>query len=171
MNATKFDGPALELYFSNDYNGSDPGDATWEPLEYIASEGNYTWTESGEISLDAFSGENCYIGFRYISTIDEGAAAWEVDDIMITAEPGTGVITAEAELNVAVWNNNNELMIVNNGDESVNVMVYNLVGQPVLCETVATGSNVIRHDLADGVSIVRLAYGKEMNGIKVIVRR
>ena len=171
MNATKFDGPALEVYFSNDYNGSDPGDATWEPLEYIASPGNYTWTESGEISLGAFSGESCYIGFRYISTIDDGAAAWEVDDIMVTAEPGTGVITAEAELNVAVWNSNNELMIVNNGDESVNVMVYNIIGQPVLSQTVATGSNVIRHDLAEGVYIVRIANGKEMKGIKVVVRR
>lgn len=171
MNAMKFDGPALEVYFSNDYNGSDPGDATWEPLEYTPSPGSYTWTESGEISLDAFSGESCYIGFRYISTIDEGAAAWEVDDIMITAEIGSSVITAEATLNVAVWNSNNELMIANNSDESVNVVVYNLVGQPVLSQTVATGNNVIRHDLAEGIYIVRIANGKEMIGIKVIVRR
>ena len=171
MNAMKFDGPALEVYFSNDYNGSDPGDATWEPLEYTPSPGSYTWTESGEISLDAFSGESCYIGFRYISTIDEGAAAWEVDDIMITAEIGSSVITAEATLNVAVWNSNNELMIANNSDESVNVVVYNLVGQPVLSQTVATGNNVIRHDLAEGIYIVRIANGKETTGIKVIVRR
>lgn len=171
MNATKFDGPALELYFSNDYNGSDPGDATWEPLEYIASEGNYTWTESGEISLDGFSGENCYIAFRYISTIDEGAAAWEIDDIMITAEVGSSVITTEATLDVAVWNNHNELMIMNDSDVSVSVMVYNLVGQPVLSETVSTGNSAIRHDLAEGVYIVRIANGKEMTGVKVVVRR
>lgn len=171
MNATKFDGPALELYFSNDYDGQDPTAASWEPLEYIASEGNYTWTESGEISLDAFSGNNCYIAFRYISTIEEGAAAWEVDDIMVTAEIGTGVITAEASFNVDVWNNSNELMIENGSDETLNVMVYNLVGQPVLSETVATGSNVIRHNLAEGVYIVRIANGKEMKGVKVLVRR
>ena len=171
MNATKFDGPALELYFSNDYDGSDPGDATWEPLEYIASEGNYTWVESGEISLDGFSGESCYIAFRYISTIDEGAAAWEVDDIMITAEQGTSVITADATLNVAVWNSNNELMIMNGGDEQVNVVVYNLVGQPMLSATVATGNSVIRHNLVEGVYIVRIANGKEMKGVKVVVNR
>ena len=171
MNATKFDGPALELYFSNDYDGQDPTAASWEPLDYIASEGNYTWTESGEISLDNFSGENCYIAFRYISTIEEGAAAWEVDDIMITAEIGTGVITAEASFNVDVWNNNNDLMIVNNGNESVNVVVYNLVGQPVLSETVATGNSAIRHNLAEGVYIVRIANSKEMKGVKVMIRR
>ena len=171
MNAMKFDGPAMEVFFSNDYDGSDPESATWEPLEYIPSPGSYTWTESGEISLDAFNGESCYIGFRYISTIDEGAAAWEVDDILITAELGSSVITAEASLNVAVWNSRNELMIVNDGDETVNVMVYNIVGQPVLNSMVATGTSVIRHDLAEGVYIVRIANGKEMTGIKVVVRR
>ena len=171
MNATKFDGPALELYFSNDYDGQDPTAASWEPLEYIASPGNYTWTESGMISLDNFSGENCYIAFRYISTIEDGAAAWEVDDIMIAAEIGSSVITAEASFDVDVWNSNNELMIVNNGDETLNVVVYNLIGQPVMSATVANGSNTIRHNLADGVYVVRIANGKEMKGIKVVVRR
>lgn len=170
-NATKFDGPALELYISTDYDDQVPTAATWEPLEYIASEGNYTWTESGEILLDDYIGYYCHIGFRYISTIEEGAAAWEVDDILITARSFQNVITTEATLNVDVWNNYNELMIVNNGDETLNVVVYNLIGQPVLSETVAIGSNVIRHDLAEGVYIVRLSGGKEMMGIKVVIRR
>lgn len=170
-NATKFDGPALELYISTDYDDQVPTAATWEPLEYIASEGNYTWTESGEILLDDYIGYYCHIGFRYISTIEEGAAAWEVDDILITARSFQNVITTEATLNVDVWNNYNELMIVNNGDETLNVVVYNLIGQPVLSETVAIGSNVIRHSLAEGVYIVRLSGGKEMMGIKVVIRR
>ena len=62
------------------------------------------------------------------------------------------------------------LMIVNNGNETLNIVVYNIVGQPVLSETVATGSNVIRHDLAEGVYIVRIANGKEMKGVKIDVR-
>ncbi len=172
MNATKFDGPALELYISNNYDGQDPTAASWQPLEYIQSEGNYTWTESGEILLDPYIfGLTCHIGFRYISTIDEGAAAWEIDDILITADYYWMTITPDSALNVDVWNSHNELMIANNSDESVNVVVYNLVGQPVLSQTVATGNNVIRHDLAEGIYIVRIANGKEMTGIKVIVRR
>ena len=283
-NAMKFDGPALELLFSNDYNGSDPDDATWEPLSFIASEGNYVWTESGEISLNTFSGESCYIGFRYTSTLDDGAASWEIDDILLVAdmsdapylsatpnsvsglthvagqgpseaqtfvvtggnmpegfltltldnsdfeisldgelytcasitipvyepalEPTTvyvrlngteagdyegsiiidvddnitttvsvsGTVTADGIIetlasSMNVWNNSDELMIENNGDKTLNVVVYNLVGQPVLSETIATGNNVIRHNLAEGVYIVRIANGKEMTGIKVVVRR
>lgn len=171
-NAMKFNGPALELYVSDDYDGQDPTAATWEPLEYIASEGNYVWTESGEISLNAYAGaSNCYIGFRYLSTIDEGAASWEIDDILIVADKYDNVITAEASLNVEVWNNYNVLMISNDSDSKLDVVVYNLVGQPVLSETVATGTSTIRHDLIEGVYIVRVANGKEMKGIKVVVRR
>lgn len=171
MNAMKFNGPALELYISDDYDGQDPTAATWEPLEYTQSEGNYEWTESGEIALDEYIGRTCHIGFRYISTIEDGAASWEVDDIIVVAEEVQMTITPDTALNVEVWNSYNELMIVNNGDEALNVVVYNLIGQPVLSEKVATGSNVIRHDLIDGVYIVRIANGKEMTGVKVVVRR
>ena len=170
-NATKFNGPALELYISEDYDGQDPTAATWEPLEYIASEGNYVWTESGEISLNDFHGESCYIGFRYISTIDEGAASWEIDDILIVADKIDNVITHEASLNVEVWNNYNALMISNDSGSTLDVVVYNLVGQPVLSETIATGTSTIRHDLVEGVYIVRVANGKEMTGVKVVVTR
>lgn len=171
MNAMKFNGPALELYISDDYDGQDPTAATWEPLEYTQSEGNYEWTESGEIALDEYIGRTCHIGFRYISTVEDGAASWEVDDIIVVAEEVQMTITPDTALNVEVWNSYNELMIVNNGDEALNVVVYNLIGQPVLSEKVATGSNVIRHDLIDGVYIVRIANGKEMTGVKVVVRR
>ena len=171
MNAMKFNGPALELYVSDDYDGQDPTAATWEALEYNPSAGNYEWTESGEISLNEYIGRTCYIGFRYISTVEDGAASWEIDDIIVIAEEVQMTITPDTALNVDVWNNYNELMIVNNGDEALNVVVYNLIGQPVLSEKVATGSNVIRHDLIDGVYIVRIANGKEMTGVKVVVRR
>ena len=72
---------------------------------------------------------------------------------------------------VNVWNNVNEMMIENNSGKCLNVMVYNIIGQPMLNETIAAGSNVIRHDLTEGVYIVRLTDGKNVTGIKVVVRR
>ncbi len=89
MNATKFEGPALELFFSNDFDGQDISSATWQPLTFNMSEGNYEWVESGEISLNAFSGMICYIAFKYTSSATDGAAAWEVDDIMLYASLST----------------------------------------------------------------------------------
>jgi hypothetical protein len=72
------------VYFSNDYDGQDPTTATWQELECELSQGSWNWVESGEISLDEFSGSNCYIGFKYTCT-DEEAAGWEVDDIMLVS--------------------------------------------------------------------------------------
>lgn len=83
-NATKFTGPAMQLLFSNNYNGTNPSTATWQPLTFTPSPGNYEWTSSGNIDLSGFNGNNCYIAFKYTSMVDN-AAAWEVDDVMLLA--------------------------------------------------------------------------------------
>ena len=79
--ALNYNGPAIEILFSNDYDGQDPTTATWEPLECELSAGSWNWV-TGEINLSEFSGTNCYIAFRYTCT-EDGAAAWEIDDIML----------------------------------------------------------------------------------------
>ena len=80
--AKNYNGPDLEVYFSNDYDGQNPTIATWYDLPCELSTGGWNWVESGEIDLDGFSGSNCYIAFKYTSTETE-AAGWEVDDIML----------------------------------------------------------------------------------------
>ena len=82
--AMNYTGDSLHVYFSNDYDGQDPTTATWQELECELSQGSWNWVESGEISLNEFSGTNCYIGFKYTCTDDE-AAGWEVDDIMLVS--------------------------------------------------------------------------------------
>ena len=84
--AQNYTGPSLELFFSNDYDGQDPTQATWQQLEFEASQGSWNWVASGDINLDAFSGSNCYIAYRYTS--NDEAAGWEVDDIMLTSGGG-----------------------------------------------------------------------------------
>ena len=84
VTARNYNGPDIEVFFSNDYDGEDPTTATWEPLTCELSTGSWNWTESGEIYLEGFEGSNCYIAFKYTSTEDT-AAAWEVDDIMLVS--------------------------------------------------------------------------------------
>ena len=84
--AMNYTGPDIEVFFSNDYDGQDPTTATWESLECELSQGGWNWVESGEISLDAFNGTNCYIAYRYTCT--DQAAGWEVDDIMLASGGG-----------------------------------------------------------------------------------
>ena len=88
MNAMNYSGPDLDLFIADDYDGEDPESASWLPLSFNMSTGGYAWTESGPISLSGLGGESCNIGFRYTSTVSKGAAAWEVDDIMIIVEAG-----------------------------------------------------------------------------------
>ena len=90
--AKNYNGPDIEVFFSSDYNGTDPSAATWQELECALSTGSWTWTESGDIDLSAFSGSNCYIGFKYTCT-DESAAGWEVDDIMLVGQTSEPIVT------------------------------------------------------------------------------
>ncbi len=85
--AKNYTGEDIKVYFSNDYDGQDPTAATWQELDCELSEGSWNWVESGEISLNEFSGTNCHIGFKYTCT-DEEAAGWEVDDIMLVSGGG-----------------------------------------------------------------------------------
>ena len=87
-----YTGPDLQLFFSNDYDGNDPSEATWTELEFEKSSGSYAWTESGVIELNDFGGTNCYIGFKYTST-ETQAAAWEVDDISLMGFTSQPVLT------------------------------------------------------------------------------
>lgn len=90
--AKNYTGPDIEVFFSNNYNGTNPSAATWQPLTCALSTGSWTWVESGDIDLSAFSGTECYIGFKYTST-DEEAAGWEVDDIMLVGQTSESVLT------------------------------------------------------------------------------
>lgn len=109
-------------------------------------------------------------------SVGQYAGTVTIEDNVVTTVALSGEVVADGidetlASSVSVWNNSNELVIENGSNGMLNVVVYNIVGQPVLSETVDTGNNVIRHDLSEGVYIVRLANSKEMTGIKVVVRR
>ena len=168
-NAKNYNGPDLELYFADDYDGQDPTAASWQPLEFTMSTGSYTWTESGEISLDGFHGESCNIAFRYISTIDDGAAAWEVDDILLLGTDYDVVEETEV-MDVNLWNYDDEIFVENNTNSNVQLMVFNLLGQPVLTQTICSGSSRFSHNLAQGMYVVTLQNNKGRMAVKMIVR-
>ena len=90
--AMNYTGPALEVFFSNNYDSENPdfSENTWSPLQgYALSQGNYEWVGSDTIHLNppTYTGPNCHIAFKYTCT-NEAAAAWEVDDIMLSAGGG-----------------------------------------------------------------------------------
>jgi len=76
----------LEVYITNSYNTSSmPDSASWVKLSPTLSAGNYTWTNSGDVSLSAYTNTSdtaVYIAFRYISTNTKNGT-WEVDNIKV----------------------------------------------------------------------------------------
>ena len=86
--AKNYNGPILDVRFSENYEGGDPNDATWISLPCTLSTGSWTWTESGDIDLSDYNSSNCHIGFMYTS-LENSAAGWEVDDIMLVGQTST----------------------------------------------------------------------------------
>ena len=89
-NAYKFTGNAIQVYISNNYSGT--GDVyatgvTWTELTGAnLSAGNYAWTNSGLLNINAFTGtgnSNVYVAFKYTSTTS-AASTWEVDNVKIS---------------------------------------------------------------------------------------
>ncbi len=90
------DGNELEVYFSNNYDGTNVSSATWTQLTCTLpaqpSSGYTNFTSSGNIDLSSYSGNNCYIGFKYTSTTS-AAVTWELDDIVLASQTTTPTIT------------------------------------------------------------------------------
>ncbi len=176
VTAMNYTGPAIEVLFSNDYDGTDPNAANWEPLTCELSSGSWAWTESGEISLDEFSGSNCYIAFKY--TCDENeAAAWEVDNILLVSGSN-----ANPTLTVTPSTINGLDYMVDNGpssSQSYTLTGANLEGQGNITVTAPEGFEISLDDedfgetlsvpFADGVVTNQpvTIYVRLMEGLEV----
>lgn len=82
----RYTGPTLEVLISTDYDGvSLPGTATWAPIvATLDTDGNnWGFVNSGQISLNAYLGNNSvYIAYKYTGTGSDGST-WELEDIQI----------------------------------------------------------------------------------------
>ena len=81
-----YDGPAMEVLISNDYdNSGEPENYEWTALQADLSPGGWAWLESGDINISSFHSDNVFIAFKYISD-ETGNATWEIDDILIAGD-------------------------------------------------------------------------------------
>lgn len=82
----QFVGPPLQLLISTDYDGSsDPNLATWTNLDGAFPPLTNTWALTDGIDLSAYkSFPAVFIAFKYTSSVELGAARWNIDDLDIT---------------------------------------------------------------------------------------
>jgi len=160
--ATKYDGNHLQLFYSTDYDGSgDPNDFTWTEITDQAqwSDGNYSWVESGDVSLNNYLADNFYLAFKYTSG-DDKCATWEVDDILIYGVNGVGITTHNTSKLEFYPNPVNDNVVINAENEGV-LSVYSLTGQLQKRVNVNKGENVVSlNNLAKGLYLLQLKDGK-----------
>lgn len=82
----RFIGPALQVLISTNYTSGDPNLATWNTLSATLDTNTAanTWTSSGNVNLNAYSGQTIRIAFKYTSTTGTNTAAfWLVDNVLL----------------------------------------------------------------------------------------
>ena len=103
--AKGYNGSEIVVKISSDYTGSgNPEDATWIDLPATIAttdDGNFVWTDSGDVNLSAFAGE-AYIAFYHKAsgTVSNTVANWEVDDVVITGS-GSATIPFQSDFTVS----------------------------------------------------------------------
>lgn len=75
----------LKLFYSKNYTGGDPMQATWTEVLFNKSAVQNTWAFSGPLALPDFNTGNVHLAFRYQSS--GVPRLWRVDEIMITGTP------------------------------------------------------------------------------------
>ncbi|MAQ00179.1 MAG: hypothetical protein CMC51_05170 [Flavobacteriaceae bacterium] len=89
QSVVRYSGPSLEVYISTDYSGGDPSsDGNWAELSVILDTDDSSWsswTDSGNVDLNSYIGDNVYIGFKYISS-SSGSATYEIDNVLVAGE-------------------------------------------------------------------------------------
>lgn len=87
--ASNFDGPDLEVYYATNYDGSSNpnNDGNWTDItdDVTLSPGDFEFVSSGQIDLSGISTTTFRIAFRYLSSTQDQAKVWEVDNVVITA--------------------------------------------------------------------------------------
>ncbi|MCR5645376.1 MAG: choice-of-anchor J domain-containing protein [Bacteroidales bacterium] len=170
--AKKFNGDDLRVMVSSNYDGvSNPNQATWEDLtsQFTWSTGNYTWTESGAVNIASSVGQRFYLAFAYTSS-DEGAAAWEVDNVKLIASNSDNVAEAVATDLTVAPNPAND-MVRFTLDQQAQVVVYDLTGRMVSDQTMGAGANTLSvAQLDNGVYFLNVRYADGKSAVARFVK-
>jgi hypothetical protein len=128
--ATNYNGPALEVLISTDYDGADPLSANWTTLNWQMSPGGWAWTPSGEIDVSMYEGEAVYVAYKFTST-DQESATWEVDEILLTGVEVVGIDEANgfsADMRIFPNPAKEKVYITTDTEEMIRVKLYSVFG-------------------------------------------
>jgi len=157
-NCFNYDGDALKVMMSNEYDGvSDPTEYEWEDItsRFAWSEGSFAWQESGEVEFDVTGSYKLYIAFKYTST-STAASTWEVTDVEVY---GTEFDAVE-EVGTAkldIYPNPATSTIKLNVEDDATVEIIDMTGRMVKSVNATAGSNTVDvSELSSGIYFVKM---------------
>lgn len=157
--AFNYDGPHIELYISNDYDGSgNPNDFSWTDISDMAiwSDGNWNFVESGELDLGEYLENGIYLAFKFTSTT-AGSATWELDSFIVYGNIGIGIGEKEVVSFTIYPNPVNDVVNIDAGSEG-SVKIYSLSGQLLISQLIGKGVNSINvSDLNQGAYLMQFS--------------
>lgn len=155
-NAYKFDGNAIQVLISSDYDGvSNPNGFVWEDITsyFNWSTGNFEWVTTGA-GLNVAGFDHLYIAFKYTST-DAASSNWEIADFKVHAEWDAVAENEAATFNLYPNPANNNINIV--AEKDAQVQIIDMTGRIVMSVNAVEGENSINvDDLESGVYFVRM---------------
>ncbi|MCF8232276.1 MAG: choice-of-anchor J domain-containing protein [Bacteroidales bacterium] len=175
--ASKYEGPALDLMMSTDYDGSsDPTQqGTWNEItdeaDWDLNIDNYNWTSSGEIDLTTVEGSSVYIAFVYHSN-SNNASTWEVDNFMLQGNETNSIADNRFSSGISVYPNpsNGEFTVVSEALDNAEIAVYSVTGAKVYETQMDQGKqNINLSNLDKGVYTLRFITQDNKVGVKQVV--
>jgi hypothetical protein len=156
--ARNYDGNALQLYKSTDYNGTgNPNNFSWTEITDQAdwSVGTWTWVQSGDVLIAETGGSTYYIAIKYTSTT-EAAATWQIDDILVYGSSSVGLNEKDDASILLFPNPASDYIRFATTDQAV-IVITDIAGRIVLKEQVAGGQNQVSvNHLQKGLYLVQI---------------
>lgn len=166
-----------EVMVSTDYSGSgDPSSATWTKLTVTGRAAGDSWdfVSVDEVDFSDFDGaSSLYLAFKYTSTTD-GAATWEVDNVVVTSESTIGI---EENQNISdavkVYPNPSRGMvnISSNVIEKAEYQVFSITGE-VVNQGVIQGnqSSINLSDITNGIYTLQITENDKTAVKRIIIK-
>jgi len=135
--ARGYTGNPLAVKISSDYDGSgNPNNFTWADLSGEATwptgDPFWQWTNSGDINIAQYSAGTVYIAFVYTSTAS-ASSTWEVDNITVMGEEGTGIGENGSQQMVNVYPNpGNGIFNISLEKPMDRIEIYSMTGSLML---------------------------------------
>jgi hypothetical protein len=132
------------LWYSTDYVGGAPNEATWSQLHIpnMPSGNNWTFVNSGNIIFPAEAlSSNVHFAFKYTSNASV-AGTWEINNLLFSAEcpPVAGVSSTAISANSKVYSSDKTIIIENQAAQFVSV--FDIMGRELFLGNKVLNVNV-----------------------------